>query len=186
MEHALALDRGRAQLARYDLRDVCGCHHRHRAELNGKTRVSKGNLVLATGHNAPEEVLLIVKEARALGLQVLVTHPMLSSVGMNMAQMQQAVKMGAYLEFVSLFTSSAASTKEYVETIREIGPEYCIVSSDKGQGHGDEGHDGPAQSPVDGLSEAAQVLRKNGFSDAELTLLFKTNPAKILGLPLTG
>jgi hypothetical protein len=26
------------------------------------------------------------------------------------------------------------------------------------------------------------VLRKNGFSDAELTLLFRTNPAKILGL----
>jgi Family of unknown function (DUF6282) len=156
------------------------------AELNGKTRVSKGNLVLATGHNAPEEVLLIVKEARALGLQVLVTHPLLSSVGMNMAQMQQAVKMGAYLEFVSLFTSSAATTKEYVEAIRAIGPEYCIVSSDKGQGHGDEGHDGPAQSPVDGLSEAAQVLRKNGFSDADLTLMFRTNPAKILGLPPTG
>jgi len=156
------------------------------AELNGKTRGSKGNLVLATGHNAPEEVLLIVKEARALGLQVLVTHPLLESVGMNMAQMQQAVKMGAYLEFVTAFTRSAATTKEYVEAIREIGPQYCIVSSDKGQGRGEEGHDGPAQSPVDGLSEAAQVLRKNGFNDADLTLMFKTNPAKILGLPLTG
>jgi hypothetical protein len=127
-----------------------------------------------------------VKEARALGLQVLVTHPLLESVGMNVAQMQQAVKMGAYLEFVSAFTRSAATTKEYVEAIREIGPEYCIVSSDKGQGRGEEGHDGPAQSPVDGLSEAAQVLRKNGFNDAELTLMFRTNPAKILGLPLTG
>ena len=153
------------------------------AELNGKTRSSRGNLVLATGHNSPEEVLLMVKEARGLGLQVLVTHPLLYSVGMNLEQMQQAVKMSAYLEFVSLFTSSEAMTKEYVEALRKIGPQYCIVSSDKGQGRGDEGHDGPSQSPVEGLSEAAQVLRKHGFDDAELTLLFRTNPAKILGLP---
>ena len=32
----------------------------------------------------------------------------------------------------------------------------------------------------------AGMLRKHGFSDAELTLLFRTNPAKILGLPVTG
>ena len=156
------------------------------AELNGKTRGSRGNLVLATGHNSPEEVLLMVKEARGLGLQVLVTHPLLDSVGMNLEQMQQAVKMGAYLEFVTVFTSSEATTKEYVEVIRKIGPQYCIVSSDKGQGRGEEGHDGPSQSPVEALSEAARVLRKHGFDDADLTLLFRTNPAKILGLPAAG
>jgi hypothetical protein len=156
------------------------------AELNGKTRTSKGSFVLATGHNAPDEVLLIVKEARAQGLQVLVTHPLLDSVGMNVAQMKEAVKMGAYLEFVTAFTRSPATTKEYVDAIREIGPQYCIVSSDKGQGRGEEGHDGPSQSPVDGLSEAAAVLRRNGFNDADLTLMFKTNPAKLMGLPVTG
>ena len=70
--------------------------------------------------------------------------------------------------------------------IRKIGPQYCIVSSDKGQGRGEEGHDGPSQSPVEGLSEAARVLREHGFDDADLTLLFRTNPAKILGLPAAG
>jgi hypothetical protein len=154
------------------------------AELQGKTRASKGNLVLATGHNSPEEVLLMVKEARALGVPVLVTHPLLSSVGMNIAQMKQAVQMGAYLEFVSIFTLNEKLTKEYVEAIRAIGPQYCIVSSDKGQGRGDEGHDAPAQSPVEGLSEAAQALRKHGFTDAELAMMFRSNPAKLLGLPV--
>jgi predicted TIM-barrel fold metal-dependent hydrolase len=92
--------------------------------------------------------------------------------------------MGAYLEFVTAFTRREDTIREYVEAIREIGPEHCIVSSDKGQGRGDEGHDGPAVSHVQGLAEAAQILRKNGFTEAELDLMFKSNPARLLGLPV--
>jgi hypothetical protein len=154
------------------------------AEVNGKTRSSGGTMVLATGHNAPEEVLLIVKEARRLGLPVVVTHPLLESVGMSIEQMKQAVEMGAYLEFVTAFTRQEATIKEYSEAIREIGPEHCIVSSDKGQGRGEEGHDGPSVPHTAGLAEAAQILRKNGFTEAELDLMFKDNPAKLLGLPV--
>jgi 3,4-dihydroxy-2-butanone 4-phosphate synthase len=154
------------------------------AEVNGKTRVSNGRMVLATGHNAPEEVLLIVKEARGLGLSVVVTHPLLESVGMSIGQMKQAVELGAYLEFVTAFTRQEATINEYVEAIREIGPEHCIVSSDKGQGRGDEGHEGPSVSHVAGLAEAAQILRRHGFTEAELDLMFKSNPARLLGLPV--
>jgi hypothetical protein len=154
------------------------------AEVNGKTRTSNGTTVLATGHNAPEEVLLMVREARDLGLPVIVTHPLLESVGMTIEQMKQAVEMGAYLEFVTAFTRQEATIREYVEAIRELGPEHCIVSSDKGQGRGDEGHDGPSVSHTQGLAEAAQILRKNGFSEADLDLMFKTNPARLLGLPI--
>ena len=154
------------------------------AEVSGKTRVSNGTMVLATGHNAPEEVLLMVREARGLGLPVIVTHPLLESVGMNLEQMQKAVEMGAYLEFVTAFTRQEATIREHVEVIRAIGPEHCIVSSDKGQGQGDEGHDGPAVSHVQGLAEAATILRKNGFTEADLDLMFKTNPARLLGLPV--
>jgi hypothetical protein len=152
------------------------------AEVNGKTRGSNGKVVLATGHNAPEEVLLIVAEARRLGLDVLVTHPLLESVGMNIEQMQRAVAMGAYLEFVSSFANAEETIAEYAKAIKEIGAEHCIVSSDRGQGRGEEGHDSPAMSHVEGLALAAQALRKNGFSEAELNVLFKTNPARLLGL----
>ncbi|MGV3590475.1 MAG: DUF6282 family protein [Gammaproteobacteria bacterium] len=152
------------------------------ADVNGKTRSSKGKVVLATGHNAPEEVLLITEEARRLGLDVLVTHPLLESVGMNIEQMQQAVAMGAYLEFVSSFANEEATIEEYAKAIKEIGAEHCIVSSDRGQGRGEEGHDSPAMSHVEGLALAAQALRQKGFSEAELDLMFKTNPARLLGL----
>lgn len=152
------------------------------AEVNGKTRSSNGKVVLATGHNAPDEVLLMVEEARRQGLDVLVTHPLLESVGMNLEQMQQAVAMGAYLEFVSSFANNEETIEEHVKTIKAIGAEHCIVSSDRGQGRGEEGHDAPAMSHVEGLARAAQALRRNGFSEAELDLLFKINPARLLGL----
>jgi hypothetical protein len=152
------------------------------ADVNGKTRGSHGKVVLATGHNAPEEVLLIVAEARRLGLDVLVTHPLLESVGMNMEQMQKAVAMGAYLEFVSSFANAEETIVEYANAIREIGVEHCLVSSDRGQGRGEEGHDSPAMSHVEGLALAARSLRKQGFSEAELDVLFKANPARLLGL----
>ncbi len=154
------------------------------AEVSGKTRGSNGTLAIATGHNAPDEVLMMVREARALGLQVVVTHPLLESVGMNMEQMREAVDMGAYLEMVTAFTRQEATIREYVEAIREIGPEHCIISSDKGQGRGPEGHDGPMPTHTAGLAQAAAILRDNGFTEAELDLMFKTNPARLLGLPV--
>jgi hypothetical protein len=154
------------------------------AEVSGKTRGSGGTMVIATGHNAPDEVLLIVREARRLGVPVLVTHPLLESVGMSVEQMKEAAELGAYLEFVTAFTRQEATIAEYVEAIREIGPEHCIVSSDKGQGRGEEGHEGPNVSHTEGLAVAAQILRRNGFTEAELDLMFKTNPARLLGLPV--
>jgi hypothetical protein len=124
----------------------------------------------------------MVKEARGLGLPVIVTHPLLESVGMSLEQMRQAADMGAYLEFVTAFTREEKTIREYVDAIRKIGPEHCIVSSDKGQGRGEEGHDGPIVTHVQGLAEAAGILRKNGFTEAELDLMFKSNPARLLGL----
>jgi hypothetical protein len=154
------------------------------AEVSGKTRVTNGRVVLATGHNAPEEVLLMVAEARNLGVEVIVTHPLLESVGMNLEQMRRAVELGAYLEFVSGFTRQPETIEEHVEVIRELGPEHAIVSSDRGQGRGPEGHDSTAPTHLEGLAGAAEVLRSHGFTDAELTMMFKENPARLLGLPL--
>ncbi|WP_428101999.1 DUF6282 family protein [Candidatus Rariloculus sp.] len=154
------------------------------ADVSGQSRGSNGTLVLATGHNAPEEVLLMVEEARRHGLQVVVTHPLLESVGMSIEQMRQAADLGAYLEFVSGFTRQPETIREHVEAIREIGAEHCIVSSDRGQGVGPEGDEAPMPTHIEGLAAAAEVLRANGFTEQELDLMFKENPARLLGLPV--
>jgi predicted metal-dependent phosphotriesterase family hydrolase len=144
-----------------------------------RTRDSNGELILATGHNSPEEVLMMIREAKRVGVRnVIVTHPLLESVGMNHEQMKEAAKLGAYLEFVSSFSRGARvaeTTKEYVEAIRAVGVEHCFVSSDLGQL--------TTPFPPDGLAAAAKALRANGFTERELDILFKENPAKILGLP---
>jgi hypothetical protein len=136
--------------------------------------VSQHNLVLETGHSSPAEALLIIREAKRQGVRnILVTHAMNSFVGMSIPEMQEAAKLGAYIEFVWVRPGSDAA-KAYVPAIRAVGPESCVLSSDLGQ----------AANPLhpDGLLAMYQYLKSQGFSEAEVDRMAKVNPAKLLGL----
>jgi len=143
-----------------------------------RTRDSHGPLVLATGHSSPEEALMLVREARRQGVEhIVLTHPMVEIVGMSIAQMQEAARLGAFVEFVSSFARGPEAdtrTRDYAEAIRKVGVRSSIVSSDLGQ-MGNPLH-------PDGLAAAAQALRRQGFTEQELDQLFKENPARLLGL----
>jgi Family of unknown function (DUF6282) len=145
-----------------------------------KTRDSNGDLVLATGHNSPEEIMMMIKEAVKAGVKhIIITHPLLDVVDMTPEQIKQAVALGPeiYAEFTSQFGNQNARpemVKQYVEAIRTVGVDHAFVSTDTGQINSD--------FQPDALAKAAKVLRANGFSEAELAKLFKVNPAKILGL----
>lgn len=148
-----------------------------------KTRDSNGDLILATGHNGPEEVLMMVKEAARAGVKhVIVTHPSMGSVGMTPAQLAEAVRQGPeiYGESCGNFANTPESLNREIEFIRAAGVEHHFISSDTGQA-GSEFH-------PDRLAKLAQALRSKGFTERELDLLFKINPAKILGLaaPTSG
>ena len=146
-----------------------------------KTRDSNGDLILATGHNSPPEVRLIVQEAVRAGVKhIIITHPLLDIVEMHAAEIKEVVNMGPeiYAEFTSQFGNPNASpevVKTYVEAIRAAGVEHSFVSSDTGQLN--------SNWQPDALANCAKVLRANGFSERELDLLLKINPAKILGIP---
>jgi hypothetical protein len=145
-----------------------------------RTRDSNGDLILATGHNSPEEDLMMIKEAVKAGVKhTIITHPLLDVVDMTPEQIKQAVALGPeiYAEFTSQFGSQNASpetVKHYVEGIRAAGADHAFVSSDTGQVNSD--------FQPDALAKCAKVLRANGFTEQELAKLFKVNPAKILGL----
>lgn len=135
---------------------------------------AKHNLVLETGHSSASEALIIIREAKRQGVQsVLVTHAMSSPVNMSVAQMQEAAKLGAYLELVWVRPGSAAA-KAYVNAIRTVGSESIVLSSDLGQ---------PA-NPLhpDGLLAMYQYLASQGISTAAIDRMAKTNPATLLGL----
>ena len=141
--------------------------------------IAKHGLVLATGHSASTEGLLLLREARRQGVQhMVVTHAMNAPVLMDVPQMQEAAKLGAFIEFVggSLATPDAgARIDRFADAIRKIGPEFCILSSDLGQM-------GNALPP-DGFGAFLVALRAKGFTEQEIGRMSKQNPARLLGLP---
>ena len=98
---------------------------------------AKYDLLLETGHASAEESLLIVREAKRLGVRhVVVTHAMISPVSMTITQMQIAARESALLEFVygaTLGQKPEIRFADYARAIRAVGPKACILSSDLGQ-----------------------------------------------------
>ncbi len=140
---------------------------------------ARQDLLLETGHSSAAEALAIIHEAQQQGVRhIVVTHAMIKPVHMNTAQMQEAAKMGAYIELV--YNALIGPNKEftfgdYAAAIRAVGAAHCILSSDLGQ----------AGNPLhpDGLVAFFAGLRKEGISQADIDLMSKTNPARALGLP---
>jgi Family of unknown function (DUF6282) len=137
------------------------------------------NLVMATGHNSAEEDLLLIREARKQGItHIVVTHGILSPTSMTISQMQEAAKLGAYIEFVYnglIGGSKQFDFPDYAKAIRAVGPEHCILSSDMGQ---------PA-NPLhpDGLLLFFAGLRKEGLTQSDIDQMSKVNPSHLLSLP---
>ncbi len=140
--------------------------------------IAKRNLVMATGHSSAEEDLMLVREAKAEGVQrMVVTHAMLQPTHMPEAQMLEAAKMGAYIEFVYnglTGTAKEFSFADYAKAIRFVGVDHCILSSDMGQ-PGNPLH-------TDGLIAFYEGLRGQGFTQEEIDRMAKENPAKLIGL----
>jgi hypothetical protein len=157
----------------------------HNGQLLPETKkvvamVAKYHLILATGHNTPEEDLLLIREGRAQGVRsIIVTHAMMAPIHMSIEQMKQAAASGAFIEFV--YNGLIGHYKEfefadYAKAIRAVGPDHCILSSDMGL---------PA-NPLhpDGLLLFFTGLKKAGITDAEIGIMAKRNPARLLGLDL--
>jgi len=141
--------------------------------------IAKHRLVLATGHVSAAEALLLLREGRQQGVaHMIVTHAMNPPVLMDVAQMQEAARLGAFVEFVggSLTTADApARMDRFADAIRRIGAQFCIASSDLGQ----KGN----ALPADGFAAFLLALRARGLSAADVDRLAKQNPAALLDLP---
>jgi len=140
--------------------------------------IAKKNLVLATGHLSPDEILMLMREARRRKIdRIIVTHAMLTPVLMTVEQMRQAASMDGKIEFVYnalIGPNKMFEPADYVKAIRAVGPENCVLSSDLGQ----------AGNPLhpDGFEAFLKRLSEAGLSARDLDTMSKTNPAKLLGL----
>ena len=138
--------------------------------------VARNQLILASGHIAPEEALMVFREGRSQGVQhMIATHAMDLAGKMNMNQMLEAAKLGAIIEFdFRNILSEGGGTR--ADAIRKIGPERCLISEFW-----------TSKSPkeyagLDGVGAFVEAMHARGFTDHELDLMFKDNPARLLRL----
>jgi len=136
---------------------------------------AKHDLVLEMGHSSPQESLLIIPEAKRRGVKhVVVTHAMSSPGGsMTLAEMREAAKQGALLELVYSPLTDEQLTKE-AEAIKAIGAASFVLSSDLGQP--------PNPLHTDGLLALYKGLMAHGVSAADIDVMARKNPARLLGL----
>jgi hypothetical protein len=150
--------------------------------------IARENLLLATGHVHPEEILAVVKRGSELGVKkMMITHALTNVPGLTMAQAKQVADMGAVIEvcflqfqagpnaplpFLTHWTQINA--KHIAQAVKEIGAKSIVVSSDLGQTAN--------MTHPDGIEAAVAAMKKEGISDADIDLMIRKNPARLLGL----
>ena len=150
--------------------------------------IARENLVLATGHVHPDEIITVVRRARELGIKnILVNHGLTNVPGLTMAQAKQLVDMGAMMEIAFLHFRAGpnaqhafltywaqVNAKSVAQAVKAIGAPNIVISSDVGQS-GNMAH-------PDGLEIAIGEMKSEGISDADIDLMMRKNPARLLGL----
>ncbi len=146
------------------------------------------DLVLGTGHISPEEVMIVVKRARSLGIRhILITHAMADVPGLSISQMQQVADLGAMLEltYVNDLMGNKAqsqahrnwhrvSIEQMANAIQTIGAEHFVLSTDLGR------QEDPL--PPEGYKTFVTELARAGISAQDLDLMSRKNPAMLLDL----
>ena len=150
--------------------------------------IARENLVLATGHVHPEEVIAVVRRGRELGVKEHAHHPQLHHrAGLTMAQAKEVTDMDALIEvcflqfqagpnaplpFLTHWTQINA--KHVAQAAKELGAKSLVISSDLGQSAN--------ITHPDGIEVAVGAVKKEGVADADIEQMLRKNPARLLGL----
>lgn len=136
--------------------------------------IGKYNMILATGHLGWREIHALVKTARDRKLKrILVTHAEFPSQNLTAEQQIELADMGALIEhcFTTMYTGKAP-WEVVMDSIRKVGPERCVISTDLGQ---------TINPPVaEGFAMFAQKLLDDGFTVADVRRMAVTNPAGLV------
>ena len=142
--------------------------------------IKRHDMVLATGHLSTEESMVLVDEARNIGIhRIVVTHgsTMAFITGMTVEDMKTLAAKGAFIEHcihVMMPLGFGLPLGELAEMLAAIGPEHCIISSDFGQAF--------HPMPADGLRMGIASLLEAGLEEVEVGMMVKDNPSRLVGL----
>ncbi|MCU1337155.1 MAG: Cytosolic protein [Bryobacterales bacterium] len=136
--------------------------------------IAKHNMVLATGHLGRKEIYQLVRTGKEMGLKaVMVTHAEFPSQDLSIQEQVELANLGATIEhcFTTMYTNEAL-WDVFFESVRQVGPERVVLSTDLGQ---------TINPPVaEGFAMFAQKLLDAGFSKSAVRRMTVTNPAAIV------
>jgi hypothetical protein len=142
-------------------------------------QIRDADIILGTGHLAPDESLALLAVARDIGIsRMLVTHPLMQFTRFDLPRMKAAVAFGALLEFDCLSCTpgwhGAVSPARTAQSIKAVGCDHCVIGTDGGQTTNPH--------PPVMLRHFAEALLNEGLSEVEIRTMMCGNPARVLGL----
>ncbi len=136
--------------------------------------IGKHEMILATGHLSKKEIHALVKTGKEMGLKrILVTHAEFPSQNLTSAEQVELADLGASIEhcFTTMYTNKAP-WDTYFESVRKVGPERVVLSTDLGQ---------TINPPVaEGFAMFAQKMLEAGFRAADVRRMTVTNPTALV------
>jgi hypothetical protein len=136
--------------------------------------IAKHDMILATGHLSKKEIRELVKTAKEMKLKrVIVTHAEFPSQNMTADEQLEVADMGAMIEhcFTTMYTNKAP-WDAYYASVRKVGPERIVLSTDLGQ---------TINPPVaEGFAMFAQKMLDAGFKPADVHRMCVTNPTNLI------
>ncbi|MDU2064621.1 MAG: DUF6282 family protein [Sporomusaceae bacterium] len=141
--------------------------------------IAEHNIVLGTGHLAPEETLIVVETAKQVGVQkIIVNHPEWWSINMSLAQQKELAQYGVFFERCYATRPPGEGYRKNfainLEAVAAIGYESTILATDGGQ----------TENPLwsEALAEHIDFFVQSGVSRVAIDQMTKINPAKLLDL----
>jgi hypothetical protein len=139
-------------------------------------RIAHHRLLLATGHLSRDEIFAVVEAAQEHGCeQIVITHPEFPAQSLSVRDQTALVERGALLErCMTTPHTGKIAWEEWIDHIRQTGPEHSVLSTDLGQ---------VFNPPVeDGMGIMVDRLLAAGFNDEEVQVMAVTNTRRVAGV----
>lgn len=135
--------------------------------------VKKYNGWLATGHISSDEAILLCKEGRKRGVNMILTHPDWNRTTVPLELQKELARIGVVVEKIwGNVIKGHISAGDMAHSIRVLGSKSVFLVTDLGQKNWPR--------PVDGMTDFIMEMLRQGISSGELREMVYTNPYNII------
>ncbi|SDI35480.1 DUF6282 family protein [Natribacillus halophilus] len=138
--------------------------------------IARKDAVLATGHLAGEEVMMLVEEAKRQGVKrILIQHADLGIAPLTLEQQKQLATQGCIIEKCYLACGpdfQDLTINDMARSIEAIGADHCALVTDYGQAHN--------RPVVEALETFIMELLHEKISEADIRQMVVHNPRSLI------